>query len=249
MQKKNIIPTVVLAAICLCAALLLAFTNKLTKTKIERDLAEKAAAAMREVLPNAEGFEDITDKYEFSNQIQAAHKADIGYVFQITYKGYNSGNVMVCGVDNDGKLVKSKVITFADTYKHYLDKLTMDHDGADYDTAKAEVDLVTTPTSDTGKGYKSALLAAINAYNLVKGNETVAPEEPEEDPVEPVNGDGPVPFRLGNNNTIIVEEPVPLAAPVATGDNAVLWIAVIMMAMFAIVIINFPAKKRENETF
>ena len=78
---------------------------------------------------------------------------------------------------------------------------------------------------------------------------TPAPEEPEEDPVEPVNGDGPVPFRLGNNNTIIEEEPVPLAAPVATGDNAVLWIAVIMMAMFAIVIINFPAKKRENETF
>ena len=74
------------------------------------------------------------------------------------------------------------------------------------------------------------------------------PVIPPEEPPMPVDED-PVPFRLGNDDTVIEEEPVPLAAPVATGDNAVLWIAVIMMAMFAIVIINFPAKKRENESF
>ena len=188
MQKKNIIPTIVLAAICLCAALLLAFTNQLTKDKIARDLAAKADAAKREVLPNAEGFEDITDKYEFAAGIQAAFKADLGYVFQITYKGYNSGNVMMCGVDNDGKLVKSKIITFADTYKQYIDKLTMDHNGADYDTAKGNVQLITTATSDSGKGYNSALLTALNAYKIIHNQEVVEPEEPEEPPVVFDNG-------------------------------------------------------------
>ena len=190
MQKKNIIPTVVLASICLCAALLLALTNTLTKAKIEKDLAEKAAAVMREVLPDATGFEDITDDYDLPSNVQAAHKADKGYVFQITYKGYNSGNVMMCGVDNDGKIVKSKIITYADTYD-YKDKLTMDHGGADFDTAKANVELATTATSDTGKGYNSALRAALDSYDIiVKGSASSTPEEEEPAPTPEVFDNG-----------------------------------------------------------
>lgn len=189
MQKKNIIPTVVLAAICLCAALLLALTNMVTKTKIEQDLIEKANAAMREVLPDGTTFEDITDDYDLPSSVQAAHKSDAGYVFQITYKGYNSGNVMMCGVDNDGKLVKSKIITYTDTY-NYQDKLNMDHGGADFDTAKANVELATTATSDTGKGYNSALRAALDSYSIIKGGEVVAPDEEEPAPEPEVFDNG-----------------------------------------------------------
>lgn len=179
MTKKNITPTVVLAVICLCAALLLALTNMVTKKKIESDLIEKANAAMREVLPNAEGFLDITDKYTFPKNVQAAHKADNGYVFQITYKGYNSGNIMMCGVDNDGKLVNSKIITYTDTY-NYQDKLDMTHGGADFDTAKENVELITTPTSDTGRGYSSALRAALDAYDVIVKGSSVTPDEEEQ---------------------------------------------------------------------
>lgn len=190
MTKKSITPTIVLAIICLCAALLLAVTNMVTKGEIERQLIEKANAARREVLPNAGDFEDITEKYEFDDSVQAAYKADIGYVFQITYKGYNSGNIMMCGVDNDGKLVKSKIITYADTYA-YEDKLTMDHGGADLETAKSNVELLTTATSDTGKGYNKALTTAINSYAIANGGEATEPDvEEEEEEVEVFDNGG-----------------------------------------------------------
>ena len=63
------------------------------------------------------------------------------------------------------------------------------------------------------------------------------PEEPEEDP--------PVIFRLDPETTEeIPEEPIPLAAPVITGDNSFLWIVVVMIALCGVIAINFSDKKR-----
>ncbi len=186
MTKKNIIPTVVLALICLFAALLLALTNMITAPEIERQLIEKANAAKREVLPDADAttFEDITNDYDFPESIQGAFKADTGYVFQITYKGYNPDNVMMCGIDNEGNLVKSKIITYTDTYE-YQNKLDMSHNGIDLDTAKTNVELATTATSDTGKGYNKALTAAVNAYTLITKGEAAPDEEESEEETKP----------------------------------------------------------------
>ena len=57
-------------------------------------------------------------------------------------------------------------------------------------------------------------------------------------------------FRLANQNVEeIPEEPVPLAAPVITGDNSGLWIAVILLSVFAMAAINLFDKKRQHEAF
>ena len=82
------------------------------------------------------------------------------------------------------------------------------------------------------------------------GNPPEYPEEPvvynfETEEVEPQV------FRLTNNDGLeeIPEEPVPLAAPVITGDNSALWMAVVLLAMVAMVAINLNDKKRQYETF
>ena len=57
-------------------------------------------------------------------------------------------------------------------------------------------------------------------------------------------------FRLANQNVEeIPEEPVPLAAPVITGDNSGLWIAVVLLSVFAMAAINLFDKKRQHEAF
>ena len=57
-------------------------------------------------------------------------------------------------------------------------------------------------------------------------------------------------FRLANQAVEeIPEEPVPLAAPVVTGDNSGMWIAVIMLSLFAMAAINLFDKKRQHEAF
>lgn len=88
------------------------------------------------------------------------------------------------------------------------------------------------------------------------------PDEPEETPEEP-NGNEPAPasaeaepapavFRVNNQDEAVVEipeEPVPLAAPVITGDNSGIWVAVILMSIFAMVAINLFDRKRQYENF
>ena len=67
-------------------------------------------------------------------------------------------------------------------------------------------------------------------------------EEPNDPPEE--EEDPPVIYRLDpETEEEIPEEPVPLAAPVVTGDNSYLWILVVMMAVCGIVVINVSGKK------
>jgi hypothetical protein len=76
------------------------------------------------------------------------------------------------------------------------------------------------------------------------------PEEPNDPPAEP--NDPPQVFRLNNQEEAveeIPEEPVPLAAPVITGDNSGLWIAVMLLSVFAMAAINLFDKKRQHEAF
>ena len=65
--------------------------------------------------------------------------------------------------------------------------------------------------------------------------------------------DAPAPqiFRLNNQDNLveIPEEPVPLATPAVTGDNSGLWIAVVLLSVFAMAAINLFDKKRQHEAF
>ena len=65
------------------------------------------------------------------------------------------------------------------------------------------------------------------------------------DPEDPEEVTPPPEFRLDPETTEeIPEEPIPLAAPVITGDNSFLWIVVVMIALCGVVAINFSDKKR-----
>lgn len=89
-----------------------------------------------------------------------------------------------------------------------------------------------------------------------EGDPVVTPPRKEEEvpPVYPllVIDDEPAPqvFRLANQNVEeIPEEPVPLAAPVITGDNSGMWVAMILLSLFAMAAINLFDKKRQHEAF
>ena len=91
---------------------------------------------------------------------------------------------------------------------------------------------------------------------VVATREWHAEVEHEEDAEDPVDPEGIVPRwnppennRLANEGEIIEEEEVPLAAPVSTGDNTGLWIAMFMMIAFGIVAINLFDKKRQSNAF
>ena len=71
-------------------------------------------------------------------------------------------------------------------------------------------------------------------------------EQPPEEPIDPPEEeeDPPVIYRLDpETEEEIPEEPVPLAAPVVTGDNSFLWGLVVMMAILGMAVINLTSKK------
>ena len=77
--------------------------------------------------------------------------------------------------------------------------------------------------------------------------EEITPEYPPA-PANYIEEVPPQIFRLNNQNGLetIPEEPVPLAAPVITGDNSGLWIAVVLMAMVAVVAVNLNDRKQKT---
>ena len=104
MTKKNIIPVVVLSAICLAAALLLSLINMLTSERIKENEAGKISESLSEVLPEGKNFEpfELDDKYPAV--IKLAYQADGGFVFQAEVKGYKDGLKILCGISSDGKI-------------------------------------------------------------------------------------------------------------------------------------------------
>ena len=76
------------------------------------------------------------------------------------------------------------------------------------------------------------------------------PHDPPENPQDPPQTwNRPRNQRLANDGVEIPEEPVPLAAPVITGDNTFLWVAFALMVAFCMVAVNLFGRKRNNEAF
>ena len=76
------------------------------------------------------------------------------------------------------------------------------------------------------------------------------PSNPPEPPTrEPRTWDRPPVTQLANDEVEIPEEPVPLAAPVTTGDTTSLWIIAMMVIVCGMVVVNAFDKKRNYEAF
>ena len=112
-----------------------------------------------------------------------------------------------------------------------------------------EVDVTTSLTVSFSVDESNHVVAERVWCNEYDPNRT--PAEKPENPNTPRIGEPPQIFRLNNQDNLveIPEEPVPLAAPVITGDNSGLWIAVILFALCGIVAVNIFDKKRQHESF
>ena len=119
-RKDYVMPIAVLTIICLVMSLLLAFTNNATAPIIEK--AEKAAAeeARAEVLPQAEGFEEVSvDPEELPGSVIDIYRATngAGYAVQLAGDGYGGKKTlkMIVGVDSDGFITDTKVMSHSET--------------------------------------------------------------------------------------------------------------------------------------
>ncbi|MBE6596231.1 MAG: FMN-binding protein [Ruminococcaceae bacterium] len=167
MVKSKLMPTIVLSAICVAVALLLAGVNTFTLPRIEAAQAEKANAALIEVLPGGGDFEEIPIE-GMPTEVTAAYKSSNGgYVFQMTVTGYKPGLVIMCGIDSDGKIAGAKFIQSNETLSA---EVGLGDKFVGYDRESITTDIIAGPTAKlTTNAYYQAIEAALNAFEIANG--------------------------------------------------------------------------------
>ena len=132
-------PILVLTLICLVCAALLGFLNGLTVEPIAAKEAEVAAAARKQVLPEADDFAlvsvELPDKYDdgTTNYVTEIYEATngAGYVFMVSGDGYGGKKTMNLAVALDPNGAILKTTTLSDEETPGMGKKTADADWTD----------------------------------------------------------------------------------------------------------------------
>ncbi len=170
-------PIAVLVIICVVMSGLLALTNGATEPIIKAAELEAQKAARMEVLPGADDFlqveigglpEAVTEVYQASN--------GVGYTFSVTAQGYGGKNTlkMAVGIDMDGKITGTKVLSHKETVG-LGSKIETDESfygqfpgqDAAYVSDLKNIDTISGATRSSNF-YRLALTYAFEAYDLVK---------------------------------------------------------------------------------
>lgn len=181
MKKSNILPSIVLGAICLVVAILLSVVNMFTAPVIAERQAAAASAALQEVLPNGSNFQELEITADYPAVVVKGWKADGGSVFQMEVKGYQSGLIIMCGIDADGKIAGVKHIASNETFNaegELNGAYTAKQDNLD----SLEMILSTSASKGapmTSQAYYDALKAALQSAILASGGsvDTRTPEQ------------------------------------------------------------------------
>ncbi len=105
---------VILMVICFIASLVLAFVYQLTQPVIAAQRSSEELALLKEVLPGADRFKDITKEGE--TYFEGTYRNNIaGYVIRVNSKGYSGDIKMLVGIDRDGKIKGVSVLEHTET--------------------------------------------------------------------------------------------------------------------------------------
>lgn len=172
--KEYLMPVIVLTVICLVITATLAYTNGVTEPIIERNTIEQANLTRTELIPEATGFEEITDA-QLPEGVEDAYRetSGLGYVFTTVSKGYGGDYKVMTAISAEGTILGLKVTEQSET-PGLGSKTTV----AEYtDTYKGQGAALADVTSITGatvssNALKTAVQTAFSAYSAVSGVST-----------------------------------------------------------------------------
>lgn len=181
-------PIVVLVVICLVASAALAGVNQVTAPIIAEQQEAAANAAYLAVLPEADGFEEVTD-FATTN-VQSVLKAtnDAGWVIKASAKGFGGDVPVVVGFDAGGAIVGIQFMENSETAGYGQKLVDGSEDGIAFTqqfigmteppVVGTNIDGISGATISS-KAAASAVTTAINCFNEVAlGQEAVIDEGP-----------------------------------------------------------------------
>ena len=174
-MKKSMKSIIVLVAICGAIALLLALTNMVTLPRIEENQRIATEKALKEVMPEGEGFESVElDPTLPKTVVEAYREANGGYVLKLKTAGFDSNFMILCGVRADCTVSGAVCLSSKETLgveKTYGASFTgLDAEGVE------KVDTVSDATKTTS-AYRAAVKDAVLAAEILRGAEGGAANE------------------------------------------------------------------------
>ena len=171
-MNQSVKSVIVLVAICLVVTSLLAGVNHITAPIIKEKQDAIKYASMYEVLPQAQGFEDIELTADMPQTITGIYKETSGNGYVVTAatsSQYSNGDMMfTIGMNGEGKIVDIKLTQYTDS-KDF---------GADYPSKYIGADASSVSGVDTVGGvtysstaFKNAVADAFTALSIAgEGN-------------------------------------------------------------------------------
>ena len=171
MKKRNLMPAIVLSSICIIAALLMALVNMFTEPKIAENKKKAEIKALQEVLPAGTYFDPIEIPEFYPSVIKSGYKSDAGFVFKAEVTGYQSGLIIMVGIDNEGKIAGVKHTSTKETFgveNELNDAYTNKHDTVE------SLEMILSASASKGApmtsaAYYKAIDAALEAADLASG--------------------------------------------------------------------------------
>lgn len=161
-------PTLILFAICFLITFALAGVYNVTAPIIAEGEIVAANNVRMEVLPEAEGFTEITEA--LPEGVTAAYKADngAGYVFTSQAKGFGGAVVYMIGMNADGEVVGINMFSHEETPGLGTKIGEPDYIAQYLGAVDPDSVAAVSGATRTTNSLKNSLKQAIEAYNQVK---------------------------------------------------------------------------------
>ena len=184
-MMKHLKSVLTLFIVCAIVSIALAVCYGITNPIILANQKADAMKSLLDVMPDGGDFTEVDiSTYSVPAGVTAAYKSSNGgYVIQITFDGYNSGNVAMVGVSADGKVTGTKCINVADKGGKGKDSAVeipkLDSEGYYKDSTIDTIDGVDTVGGVTVSttAYRDAIKNAIGAAVVIGGGSYVTPEQ------------------------------------------------------------------------
>ena len=174
LKKENLMPAIVLSSICIVVALLLSLVNLITGPIIEKAQNEAANEALIEVLPGITTAEEVAVDESYPAAITKVYKTDVGYVFQASVTGKSSGLIIMCGVNNEGKVTGTKVIAEQETDSYDANVFPKVEGTNGVYTGMSLTDFepyLVSGATLTSRAYSEAIKASLQAFVIAGGGD------------------------------------------------------------------------------
>lgn len=98
-------------------ALIVALVNNITAPVIAGINEKKTSDALLAVLPEADGFTDITNDVELADSVESVWRAQngAGFCVKVCPQGYGGAIETIIGFDKDGAVVGTEIISMSET--------------------------------------------------------------------------------------------------------------------------------------